>query len=88
MGVLGESSTREHVDSFTKDRPLSCRSPAGETPRNHRFLLLYLEHENRGGLKPPLWNGANMRSLAKAAVARVIGGKVTAGRWYVAWYTE
>ncbi len=29
-----------------------------------------------------------MRSLAKAAVARIIGGKVTAGRWYVAYYTE
>ncbi|MDR7350174.1 hypothetical protein J2S68_001717 [Glycomyces algeriensis] len=29
-----------------------------------------------------------MRSLVKAAVARAIGGKVTAGRWYVAYYTD
>jgi hypothetical protein len=29
-----------------------------------------------------------MRSLAKAAVARAIGGKVSAGRWYALWYTE
>ncbi|GAA2130204.1 hypothetical protein GALLR39Z86_27360 [Glycomyces algeriensis] len=57
-------------------------------PRNHRIPLLYLAYDNRGGPEPPLRNGANMRSLVKAAVARAIGGKVTAGRWYVAYYTD
>jgi hypothetical protein len=29
-----------------------------------------------------------MRSLAKAAIARAIGGKVSAGLWYALWYTD